>query len=237
MSRRWLAIAAAAAAVSSAAVAGCAESASGGSPQVTTAVPPPSPANLSVTRTVIIGDSLSTGAHTPGYPWTTPAQALLDRDHVPIELVNISGGGAGYLARGERNWDFLDAARVAVTPDTGIVVVFGSDNDSLASGLLQPAYAGEVRHTLDWIVRRAPHARLVIVGPPATPADPASQLLAIRDTLRAAAQRLGAIFVDAISWFAGANARFVGPDGEHPDRAGEDYLAAKFVAILEPLAR
>lgn len=45
---------------------------------------------------------------------------------------------------------------------------------------------------------------------------------------------------DTLGWIVqrapGARLLVVGPDGEHPNRAGEDFLAAKFVALLEPLA-
>ncbi|MEO6996612.1 MAG: hypothetical protein ABI112_00840 [Terracoccus sp.] len=48
-------------------------------------------------------------------------------------------------------------------------------------------------------------------------------------------QRLGT-FVDPLSlgWFQGDARSYVGPDGEHPNLSGEQYLATKMIEILDP---
>ncbi len=176
----------------------------------------------------IVGDSLSSGFKTPGDPWTRPAQASLDAAHVPAQLVNSAEAGAGYVACGDQQHNFADLARLAVDAHTAVVVFFGSDNDLGASGL-----ASAVRSTLALARHLAPHSQLLVIGPPGTNVHPPSELTDIRDTLKAAAGAIGAQFVDALNWFAGASATYLGPDGEHPNTAGEDYLAGKMVPLIE----
>lgn len=180
-----------------------------------------------ISRVAVVGDSLTSGFATPGYPWTASAQAMLDAAQIPATLVNSSAAGAGYAARGDQNHNFADLVRLSVTSDTAVVLIFGSDNDTA-----DPGYAAAVGATVELAQRLAPQARVLLIGPPATPADPAGALSDIRNVLRGAAVDGRAGFVDALDWFAGPAVGNVGPDGEHPTVAGQDYLARRITPLL-----
>jgi acyl-CoA thioesterase I len=182
-------------------------------------------------RVSVIGDSLSTGINTPGDPWTSEAQVLFRRHGQNVRMVNAAENGAGYAVAGQLGDDYLGQADEIVGPATQVVLVFGSDND-LGQADLAPA----VTRTLAHVTSLAPRASLVVVGPPAPPADSASDLRGIRDVLRTATRQAGGRFVDPLSsgWFHGAARRFVSSDGEHPNRDGERYLARRMAAVLAP---
>lgn len=134
-------------------------------PWPTTACPEHEPSHLRtfgsescLVRIVVIGDSLSDGNDTPGYPWTIPAQLRLDHSGLPAELVNASAGGIGYLAQGTINETFATLARRAVTPSTGIVVLFGSDNDSAG-----PELSAAVTATINLVKALAPCADVLVL--------------------------------------------------------------------------
>jgi phospholipase/lecithinase/hemolysin len=56
----------------------------------------------------------------------------------------------------------------------------------------------------------------------------------LRDHLRRTATGVGALFVDPLAerWFAGADHRFIGPDGVHPTNAGHRHIADEVLADL-----
>ena len=180
---------------------------------------------------VVIGDSLTSGLDTPGYPWTTPAQQVFDHEGLPAHIVNSSVSGIGYAATGSAGMTFSDLVRQVVTARADIVVLFGSDNDS-AGG----PFTSAVESTVDLVQQRAPKADVVIVGPPVTPAQHGEDLSGIITALQQAATRAGATFVDASNWFTG-HTDLLSSDGEHPSAAGENYLGQKFATLLEPLVR
>lgn len=182
---------------------------------------------------VVVGDSLTSGHVTRGYPWTTPAQEIFDRQSLPAHILNSSVAGIGYENKGSAGVTFASLVRRVVTSRTDIVVFFGSDNDKAG-----PAYDKAVAATLALAHDRAPEARIVVVGPPITPAQHGRDLAGLIDPLRRAADSQHATFIDASDWFAGAKAReYLSSDNEHPNVAGERYLGRRFAAILEPIVR
>lgn len=183
---------------------------------------------------VVIGDSLSTGFATPGHPWTTDADALYARQGRVVRFVNVAENGAGYTAAGVNGDTFLDEAAKAVGAGSQIVLLFGSDND-----VGHPDLAQAVRTTLARVRLVAPHAAIVVVGPPAPPAQQRAPLRAMSTVLRAATTAVGGQFVDplALDWFEGATAADVAEDNEHPNARGEQFLAGQLTAVLEPTVR
>lgn len=179
----------------------------------------------------VIGDSLSTGAMTLGDPWTADAQRVLQTAGREVQFVNAAENGAGYLARGENGDTFIGEVDRVVSRRAQIVVLFGSDND-LGLPNLEPA----VEAALHCVRELAPRATVIVIGPPAPPAQRAQQLEGIRDQLQTATGQVRARFVDplALDWFQRASSADVGPDAEHPNTAGERYLADQMVAILKP---
>lgn len=113
-----------------------------------------------------------------------------------------------------------------------MVLVFGSDND-----LGRPSLAPATASTLQRIKSLAPQAELIVVDPPAPPAQQAQDLEGIRDTLQTATRQAGGQFVDplALQWFQDEATAYVGPDSEHPNAGGEQYLAGQMTAILTPV--
>lgn len=179
----------------------------------------------------VIGDSLSTGINTPGDPWTNNAEELFAADGQQVQFVNAAENGAGYVARGQLGDAFLDEVDNVVSPSSEVVLVFGSDNDLGQSGL-----AAAITATLERVRTTAPHAQLIVVGPPAPPAQQPQQLTVIRDALQTAAEQAHAQFVDplALKWFQDGAAAYVSFDNEHPNADGEQYLATQMVDILRP---
>ncbi|HEV7205336.1 MAG TPA: SGNH/GDSL hydrolase family protein [Jatrophihabitans sp.] len=194
--------------------------------------PPPPVAAAAAVEIAVIGDSLSTGAMTPGDAWTDEALPMLDRDGREVYFVNAAENGAGYVARGSYGDTFADEVDHVVSPRTRIVIVFGSDND-----LGQPQVGQAAIQTLSRVRALAPSARVIVVGPPAPPAQSRSQLQPLSDALHTAATAFAASFVDALAlrWFQSAASVYVGSDGEHPDRSGEAYLARNMADIVQPV--
>lgn len=211
-----------------ASVTGATSTTSPGPSAGSTAMPRVAPSPVEVD---VIGDSLSTGLATPGDPWTSNAEQLLMTQGRDVQFVNAAENGAGYVARGNDGDTFLDEVDQVVSARAQIVLVFGSDNDLGRSGL-----DSAVTATLARINTSAPNAELIVVGPPAPPAQDAQHLEAIRDTLQTAAAQAGAQFVDPLTlgWFQGESAGYVASDNEHPDTQGEQFLAEQMAAILAP---
>lgn len=188
------------------------------------------PAEVHAIRIVVIGDSLSDGNDTPGYPWTTPAQRLLTGVGLPAQIVNSSAGGAGYVQPGDGGATFESLAAAAVTAETGIVVIFGSDNDTA-----DPALSPAVTATIEGIQQTAPTADILVVGAPSTDSN-GDDVGDINTIIRRAAETTDATFTDATRWLT-EKPNLLADDGEHPNIEGENHLAARFKALLEPVIR
>ena len=182
----------------------------------------------------IIGDSLSTGYKTPGNTWPGQAQALFPAKHLQAEITNASENGAGYVQPGDLGDVFLDLVDRAVNSQSQVVVLFGSDNDTGAPGL-----AAGVQRALARVKVLAPQATVIVVGPTSESNDAQGRLADIRQTLAQQAAATGARFVDPVAqgWFQGAASQDLASDLEHPNAAGETYLARHMTAIMAPYIR
>ncbi|MFH5877912.1 SGNH/GDSL hydrolase family protein [Arthrobacter sp. NA-172] len=184
---------------------------------------------------VIIGDSLSTGHGTsPADAW--PKLVENDPAFQPLQanIVNAARDGSGYVSAGDNGSTFGSQVDAAVTDATRVVVFFGSENDmGTASGETELAAA----QAFASVKARAPHADIVVVGPPSYTSSPEPGRLDIRDQDKAAALKAGADFVDPIDlgWIMNDAPNLIGPDGDHPSAAGQLYLQAKMEALIEPL--
>ncbi|GHG60117.1 hypothetical protein GCM10012320_34570 [Sinomonas cellulolyticus] len=178
-------------------------------------------------RMVVIGDSLSTGYGTSS-AWAWP-RLLDEREQGRLDVVNASENGDGYLAVGVDDGTFGSHAAAAITPDTSMVVFFGSENDMGEDpGELQAAALND----LESARRAAPDARIVVVGPTSFTDEPEPERLTVRDSLQAAAAQAGAEFVDPLAgeWLAGG--QYEGPDGDHPTVAGQERLRNEMTRAL-----
>ncbi|MFQ4148730.1 SGNH/GDSL hydrolase family protein [Arthrobacter sp. LAPM80] len=179
----------------------------------------------------VIGDSLSTGFRTPGDTWPGQAQALVKNMGLKADITNASENGAGYVQPGELGDVFEDLVNRIVNSQSQVVVLFGSDNDTGDPGLAAAAQA-----TLARVKELAPHATVIVVGPTSESGDPGETLGEIRQVVSQQGAAIGARFVDpvALGWFQGTAAQFLSSDLEHPNVAGETYLAQHMGAILAP---
>lgn len=179
----------------------------------------------------VIGDSLSTGFRTPGDTWPGQAQAIISSMGMKADITNASENGAGYISPGETGDVFLDLVNRVVNSRSQVVVIFGSDNDTGASGLTQA-----VQSTLARVKVLAPDATVILVGPTSESNDPQGKLSVIRQSLGQQAASIGVQFVDpvALGWFQGSAAQDLASDLEHPNAAGETYLAQHMSAIMGP---
>lgn len=78
-----------------------------------------------------------------------------------------------------------------------------------------------------------------MVGPPAYTTTPTPARLAVRDALRAAAAATHSRFVDPLAENWPADARYAGPDNEHPTVAGQQKLLEEngLPAVADPPPR
>lgn len=199
---------------------------------VSAALAPSVPPPPGVVQVVVIGDSLSTGVMTGGDAWTGHEASLLTSMGLAAAITSDSENGAGYAALGDSGDTFLDLVNRTVNARTRVVVLFGSDND-----FGQPGLDIDTDVTMATVARLAPHAALIVVGPPSAQGDPGQQLTDIRRILRSAAERNDGLFVDTLTlqWFQGHDSAYIGPDGEHPNAAGEVYLARQMATLLAPV--
>jgi acyl-CoA thioesterase I len=182
-------------------------------------------------RVVVVGDSLSTGHGTsPEQAW--PALIRTAPLLAGAQVLNAAENGSGYLSPGDSDGTFGTQVDQFVTPDTGVVLFFGSENDlGYATSAVGDAASAAITHAQ----ALAPAAKIIVVGPPSYSGDPDQGLLDIRGQLKSAAQGAGAEFVDPIAegWISDDVEDLIGPDGDHPTVAGQHYLLQHIAAVIE----
>lgn len=183
---------------------------------------------------VIIGDSLSTGHGTsPDDAWPHLVENDPGFQQFQTTIVNAAHDGSGYVSVGEDGSTFGSQVDTAVTGQTRLVLFFGSENDmGTAPGETEAAASLAFAS----VKSRAPQADILVVGPPSYTSSPEAERLDVRNQDRAAALKAGADFVDPIDlgWIMYDAADLIGPDGDHPSAAGQQYLQAKMEALIGP---
>ena len=198
-------------------------------PPVEASVPThPSPHNV-----VVIGDSLSTGFGTSAKDaWPNLIDSDSRDDSDPLNVVNVAQNGSGYLQVGWNKSTFGSQVQQAVTPDTDLVVFFGSENDR---GFDPNKLTAAMTDAYTAAKEKSPNATVLVVGPPAYSNQPEANRLAVRDAVQDAAEATGAKFVDpiALGWIVNDVDDLVGPDGVHPSVAGQEDLRDKMEALIK----
>lgn len=182
----------------------------------------------------IVGDSYSgplvqDGAKLPN--WADTVKANLTSSGKRVDIKVNSSGGSGYVTAGPTATVFGQDVTGTVTPQTDVIVFFGSRNDAGQAPAAVGSAAAEAFKSAKAI---APAARLVVIGPAWTePVTPAS-ILAIRDSLKRAASDHQATFVDPLAdaWFQGASFSGIGSDRIHPNKAGHEYMASLIQPVI-----
>lgn len=184
-------------------------------------------------RIAVIGDSYTSGYQDTGRGpanWTALAWQNLAGRGMDVIADVAAEGGAGYGVRGNHGSLFGDLTAHAVHPDDDVLVFFGSRNDQDAD----PTQLDRlIADTLGLARRTAPGARILVIGPPWPTADVPGSVWRIRDLLNNDAAVVGARFVDPLAeqWFVG-RPDLIGPDGVHPNNAGQVYLSEKIAPLI-----
>lgn len=177
----------------------------------------------------IVGDSYTTGSDMGGNGsanWTAVASAGLNRDDVRITVEAQTG--AGYATAGIGGLTFHELTERAVGSDTDIAVIFGSRNDG---PMAHDAVVAGASATYAVIRARAPHAQILVVGPPWTSENIPGSILGTRDGVRDTALAAGSAWVDPIAegWFFGDDSALIGEDRVHPTDEGHAYMAERML--------
>lgn len=186
-----------------------------------------------VNHIAVIGDSYTTGTDEGGLgpkAWTSRAWLSLGRQGVQVAPDVASEGRAGYGVPGDHGSMFVDLTARAVHPNDALVVFFGSRNDQ---GVDPGFLAFKAHDAFELTHRWAPSARLLVIGPPWTNAEPTEAVLQARDIIAEQAREAGATFIDPIAegWFVG-RPDLIGADGIHPNDAGHAYMADKIAPLI-----
>lgn len=181
----------------------------------------------------VVGDSYSGNIVTGGVKrpsWADVVKSNLAKSGTDVELKVHSSGGSGYVNPGTLKTTFGKDVAGTVTPETDVVVFFGSRNDAGEPPAAVGAAASAAYKAAATI---APSAKLVVIGPPWVDAATPPEVLEIRDALKEATVAAKGTFVDPLDdgWFQGANASKIGSDGIHPNESGHAYMAG----LIEPV--
>ena len=193
-----------------------------------TLLPPPKP--VVTHHILVIGDSLTMGTSQSSAAWPALVWSSL-KSSVGIVVPIVAGEGAsGYVHPGNSGSTFGERAALYTRPQDELVVFFGSSNDSVASPSVLASAVGD---TFAKTKATAPAAKLLVIGPVATNPNPPPAIARIPGILRDEAQAVGAVFVDPIAegWLA-TNPEMFGPDGVHPNDAGQQFLAERIGPLI-----
>lgn len=175
----------------------------------------------------VIGDSYSGALIVGGVKranWADVMKQGLAKDGTSVEIKVNSAGGSGYVNPGPTKTMFGQAVAEAVTPETDVIVFFGSRNDA---GQSAEAVGAEAAKAYQAATAIAPSAKLLVIGPAWTEPVTPDSVLAIRDSLRQATEAANGTFVDPLEadWFQGDAAVNIGSDRVHPNESGHIYMA------------
>lgn len=183
---------------------------------------------------VVIGNSFVGGsAMDSGAAARWPA---LVSSGVGADVEVISADASGYVNPGEGDRTYLDLAE-QVPADASVVIVMGSDDDAQEK---PDAIRSAAVVTLRTVIDRAPGAALIVVSTPWVEIDPNPGIVATRDSVRAASETVGAVFVDALAdgWLVTGPPGQIGSDGLHPTDVGHRRIADALIPVVrDALAR
>lgn len=190
-------------------------------------------ANQKPKKVVAIGDSFteSTAFGEAGAnSWNQMVFRQMRKRGVDINSESSGEAGSGYVARGITGTTFGEEARRLLEPDDDLVIIFGGSSDGPAK---PESVEAAVSDTFLLVRKASPHAKLIAAGPASPVADPASDVIRVRDIIRDAAVKIGATFVDPIAdkWFV-RDPTLIREDGS-PTDAGHAYIAERLLPVIQ----
>lgn len=187
-------------------------------------------AALQPTVALFIGDSYTAGGGEVGAPYTF---ADLTCNEMGWVCAKDAQGGSGFIADGRVNDPSFTPyigrlARTAGNYRPEVVIVSGGRNDAGGGGERQAAerYFTALRDAY-------PDAKVVALSPFWNDSHPPGPVVDVREAIRGAATRHGAVWVDTTGWLT---PRLMGKDGVHPTLAGHRRLADRLLAFMRRLA-
>lgn len=185
----------------------------------------------------IIGDSFTSGSGMGGHGpqgWPAIVSKQMQDQNMPIYTTVGAEGASGYTRAGHGGTAFPDEVPKAVKPLDRLVVLFGSINDAPLTDVLAPA----VQKVFAAVKSIAPGTKILVIGPVWPSTEPRSDVLQVRDILKAQAEVAGAAFVDPIAeqWFWD-RPDLIGSDDTHPTDAGHAYMAEKITPVITQLLK
>lgn len=174
-------------------------------------------------RISVVGDSYSTGLP-DAVVWPT-----LAAESTGWSIDNVSIFSAGYVAT-DGNGTFADQIDAALANKPDVILVVGGINDV---GKPPELITQRAIDTLGELARRAPSAKLVVMGPIWHQIPVPEAAAVIDDSVGAAAAMLRLPYLSVVGedWLVPEG--LIQEDGIHPTEAGQRVLAQQIVASLE----
>lgn len=163
--------------------------------------------------------------------WAAIVSASTTSERI-VDTTIDGAGGSGYVVGGVGGLTFGQRVPTAVTPETDVLVFFGSRNDAPTGA---DAVESAARDAFTEAKAIAPDAALVVIGTPWVNDSPPEQVVDMNNRLRAVAVEFGGMFVDPVQdgWFTGDAALLIGEDGVHPTDEGHAYMAELLRPVIE----
>ncbi|MFJ4262329.1 SGNH/GDSL hydrolase family protein [Paenarthrobacter nicotinovorans] len=183
----------------------------------------------------VLGDSYTGGSAVGGIGeknWSgVVKQSLLDSGK-DVDMRVDGKGGSGYVHVGGQDTTFVAEVPKVVTPESDVVIFFGSRNDLTATG---PEVEAAAASAYAEVKRIAPKAKLIVVGVPWVNEDVPRGAVRTNEAVAAAAKAAGGTFIDpqAERWFFGADAALIGYDKVHPVDEGHIYMAKRITPHVQ----
>lgn len=180
-------------------------------------------------KALFFGDSLmaGTGALPP-----RPVQARTAADRLGWQAVVDARGGTGYTTGGSHGRPYLTRLRTDGYLDTSydVIVLEGGTNDAHHGSLTR--LRTDALHTVDYVHRRQPRARIVLVGAYAPYGVVLDRYQAVDQVLAGVAHDRGLLYVSQLGYSADSDAGFLSRDHYHPSDEGYGVMGRALAAAL-----
>jgi lysophospholipase L1-like esterase len=180
-------------------------------------------------RVLFFGDSLIAGN---GSLPRRPVQALTAAADLGWAPVIDAVGGTGYTTGGPHGRPYFERLRhdrLLRTP-YDVIVLEGGTNDAHHGSLSR--LRGAALATLDLLHRRAPHARVVLVGAFAPAGVDVTRYAVVDEVLRGVAHDRGLQYVSQLPFHLVTDPAFLSRDHYHPSSAGYEVMGRELARAL-----